>query len=109
MRTNVYAGGAVRARRSIHEYSQAMTAMNTNGPSHGPGAKVSGTSPIGASFEKPTMRPALITPQILSPTINPDATSVPSRSARSGFGVLRARRLYHSESTAPTTTANVAD
>ena len=31
------------------------------------------------------MSPALITPHRLSPTISPDATSVPSRSARSGI------------------------
>ena len=37
------------------------------------------------------MSPALSTPHRLSPTISPDATSVPSRSARSGFGARRDR------------------
>src|SRR3569832_2177940 len=100
---DAYARGAVRARRSIHEYSQIMIPMKPNTPSHGANGKSSGTSPIGASFERPTMRPALTTPQRLSPTINPDATRVPSRSARSGLGVRRARRLYHSDNTAPIT------
>ena len=48
----------------------------------------------GASFESATINPALITPHILSPTINPDATRVPSRSARGGFGAERMRRSY---------------
>ena len=50
--------------------------------------------PIGASLDNATISPALITPQMLSPTINPYATSVPSRSARSGFGIVRARLSY---------------
>ena len=46
---------------------------------------------------------------MLSPTINPDATSVPSRFARSGFGIDALRRSYQCAITAPTITANVAD
>ena len=96
-------------RRSIHPYSQIITPTKPSSPSHGAATNSSGTSPIGASFEKPTMRPALMTPHRLSPTINPDATSVPSRSARPGFGIERARPSYQCESTAPMTTAKVAD
>src|ERR1051326_9215543 len=96
-------------RRSIHEYNKMMIPTKLITPSHGAGAKLSGTRPIGASFDKPTIRPALITPQRLSPTIKPEATSVPSRSVRSGFAEERATLLYQSEITAPTTTANVAD
>src|SRR5215813_8944168 len=81
-------------RRSIHEYSRMIMPTKPITPSHGAGANSSGTRPIGASFDKPTIRPALITPQILSPTINPEATSVPSRSVRSGFGEALAHLLY---------------
>src|ERR1043165_1496576 len=72
-------------RCSIHQYSQMMMPATASMPSHGPRKKSSGTRPIGASFDVPTMRPALSTPHKLSPTISPDATSVPRRSARSGF------------------------
>src|SRR5258706_13036152 len=78
-----------------------ITPTNPSSPSHGPSAKLSDTSPIGASFDKPTISPALITPHKLSPTINPDATSVPNRSARSGFASERVRRLYQTGDTAP--------
>ena len=71
--------------------------------------KLSGTSAIGASVEKPTIRPALTTPQMLSPTIRPEATSVPNRSARPGFAIVRDLPSYQCEITAPTTTAKVAD
>ena len=97
------------ADRRIHPYNQTITPTKPSSPSQGPSAKSSGTSPIGASVEKPTMRPALSTPHKLSPTINPKATSVPSRSARSGFAAERILRLYQWEITAPTTTAKVAD
>src|SRR4026209_2855381 len=62
--------------------------MKSTMPSHGAATKLAGTKPSGASFDKPTIRPAFSTPHKLSPTIKPDATSVPSRSARSGFGEL---------------------
>src|SRR3954470_3860601 len=94
---------------SIHPYNHTMTPMNPSTPSHGANAKSSGTSAIGASLEKPTMSPAFSTPQMLSPTINPDATSVPNRSARSGFGVDFTFPSYQCASTAPTITAKVAD
>ena len=86
-----------------------MTPTKPSTPSHGAGAKFSGTSAIGASFENPTMRPALITPQMLSPTISPDATSVPNRWDLSGFGMVRPRPSYQCASMAPMITAKVAD
>src|SRR5689334_23590818 len=100
---------AARDRRSIHPYNHTIAPMNPNTPSHGLRAKFSGTIAIGASFEKPTIKPALITPHILSPTINPDATKVPNRSERPGLGIVRARASYQYERIEPTTTANVAD
>ena len=60
-------------RRNIHLYNQMIAPTKPSSPSQGASAKSSGTSPIGASFEKPTMRPALITPHRLSPTIKPEA------------------------------------
>src|SRR5918912_2830795 len=96
-------------RRSIHPYNHTITPTKPRTPSHGASAKLSGTIPIGASFDVPTINPALITPQMLSPTMSPDATSVPSRSARSGFGERRTRPVYQRETIEPTMTPNVAD
>ncbi len=70
-------------RRSIHLYNKTIAPTKPSSPSHSASSKSSGTIPIGASFDRLTIRPALITPHKLSPTINPDATSVPSRGARS--------------------------
>src|ERR1043165_2716617 len=95
--------------RSIQPYSQIITPTKPSNPSHGPSTKSSGTNPIGASFDNATIKPALITPHKLSPTIKPDATSVPRRSARCGFAASRARLSYQCPTIAPTTTANVAD
>src|SRR6266550_5330999 len=80
--------------RSIHPYNSTIAPTKPSTPSQGAGVKLSGTRASGASFESATINPALITPHKLSPTINPDATSVPSRSARSGFGAERMRRSY---------------
>ena len=80
-----------RTLRSIHRYSQMTRPVNAScadNPRDG-GFLLAG-APVGASLEKATMRPALRTPNRLSPTIRPDATSVPSRSARAGIlDVLR--------------------
>src|SRR5689334_19936123 len=99
----------IGVRLSIQRYSQAITPTKPSTPRIFAGPKSSGTSPIGASFEKATMRPALNTPHRLSPTINPEATSVASRSARSWFSALRIFPSYQWATTVPTTTANVAD
>src|SRR5207248_11542349 len=80
--------------RSIHPYNHTIIPTNPITPSHGASAKFSGTSAIGASLANPTMIPALITPQMSSTTINLDATNVPSRSARPGFGIERVRPSY---------------
>src|SRR5688572_3163242 len=95
--------------RSIQPYSHTIAPMKPSTPSHGARAKSGGRKPIGASLFSPTIRPALSTPHRLSPTMRPDATSVPSRTARSGPAVFRARFSYQCDNTAPTTTANVAD
>src|SRR5262245_49497813 len=58
---------AAAERRNIQPYNQMIAPTKPSSPSQGARAKSSGTSPIGASFEKPTMRPALITPHMLSP------------------------------------------
>ena len=63
---------AAAERRSIHPYNNTIAPTKPSSPSHGASAKSSGTSPIGAFFDKLTMRPALITLHKLSPTINPD-------------------------------------
>ena len=73
------------------------------------GAKSAGTSPIGASFFVATTSPEFRTPQRPSPTMNPEATSVPRRSARSALGPVAVRLIYQWLITAPTTTAYVAD
>ena len=73
---------ATADRRNIHPYSNTITPTNPINPSQGAAPKSAETSAKGASVERPTIRPALITPHKLSPTIRPDATSVPSRSKR---------------------------
>ena len=70
--------GPRRSRPSQHpSVQQEIETTKPSSPSHGASTKSSGTIPIGASFYRLTMSPALITPHKLSPTINPDATSVP--------------------------------
>jgi cyclase len=96
-------------RRTIQRYSQTTMPAKPSRPSHFAGPKSSGTSPIGASFENATMSPALSTPHRLSPTMSPDATSVASRSARSGSADARVRTSYHFATTEPMITARVAD
>src|SRR6185437_12178864 len=64
-------------RLSIQPYSHTTAPTNAAAPSHGAGPNVAGTIAIGVSVVRPTMRPAFTTPHTLSPTMSPDATSVP--------------------------------
>src|SRR6185437_15180084 len=77
--TRCAARGVVVERLSIHRYKKMTMPMNASTPNHGAGLNDSGTSAIGASVVNATMSPAFTTPHTLSPTINPDATSVPNR------------------------------
>ena len=93
-------------RRSIQPYRRTISSAKAPRPIQFAGAKSSGTRPSGMCA---TMRPASSTPNRLSPTIIPDATSTPSRFPCSGVFVRSSRWSYYFPITAPITTGKVAD
>jgi HAE1 family hydrophobic/amphiphilic exporter-1 len=83
-----------RARRLDRRKSAVIANANATAPmTLAAGANASPTSPSGEGFPDKTISPASSTPKMLSPTINPDATSTPSCFARSGCGRPAAQRL----------------